>query len=523
MDRSVRARISLVLVLAVLVAVTPVVAVGRVLPTTVKSEGVVEPIVPTTVWQADEYEPDDTTATAPVLPAASYHTWHVPTEEPDQDWFKITIETSGTPLYVETMNDLALGQNHDPEIYLYDAEGSVIAYNDDKDFWCNDAGIQTVVDAGTYYVQVRPDDWNSTGSYWLYWGTGIARRIGGADRYETAVEVSRLLFSSADNANLDGSGPPNPAYAVIASGQSFADGLVGGTTASFCDAPLLLTAPNALPIDTYDELTRLFRGYFYRGMRVTDIAPTAAPSSGGGTVFVIGGSNVVSDDVVRQIEANPYVGRVIRVGGPNRYATAAMAMAHSDLCYGLNETAFVVNGLSWADTLAAGPVAAWNESALLLTAKSSVPASTTAAITDLGITNVVVVGSETVVDAAAYAELEALVGAGNVERVSGDNRYQTAYALAEWGVMNAGMSPTGMTLVSGQNFPDGMSAGPISWWTGYPLLLTRSDSLALEVEDYMDEYGPFSEISYLIGGSSAVSDAAFEDWNAFGAPWTMDR
>lgn len=515
MSNALRTRIALLTVLALVVAMTPVGAVGLTGTFAATPEGTGAGIGPTAVWPPDAYESDDSSATAKTLPSVSYHTWHIPVGAPDQDWFTFSVTAAGTPVYVETMNDVALGQNHDPEITIYNVAGNVVAGNDDKSFPTVDAGVECVLNVGNYYVRVTPDDADSSGSYWLYWGRGIGRRLSGVDRYATAVEVSKLMFSSADNANLDVMSSPNPAYAVVASGLSFADGLVGSTLASFCDGPLLLTAPGALPVVTDEEITRLFRGYFYRGgVRVTADSP-----SEGGTVFVLGSDVAVSDAVINQIESNPYVGRVIRIGGPNRYATAAMAMAKAAEVSGAGGTAFMVNGSSWADALAAAPVAASAGGVMLLTAKSSMPASTTAALADLGVTRIVVVGSDTVIDATAYADFVALVGAPNVERIGGANRYETSLMLAEWGIDQAGMNGSGMTLVSGQNFPDGLAGGPISWWTGYPLLLTYNTNLAIEVEDYVEQFKPFSQISYVLGGPSVVSTATLDAWNAFGRPF----
>ena len=414
-----------------------------------------------TVWPKDAYESDDTSGTAKVLPAASYHTFHTiasmgaaggPAFGVDQDWFKFTVTTAGTPYYIETMNDVAPGQAFDVAITIWAAGGtSPLIGNDDKGFPTNDAGLLFIAPApGTYYVCMAPDDGFGVGSYWLYWGAGLGRRIAGANRYTTAVEASRLAFSSSDNAVPD-MWMTAPDYVVVASGESFADGLTGGVLASFCDGPLLLTTPGALTPATYDEITRLFRARFYGGGMIRSGAGAQAPvGPGGGTVFVMGGPAAVSDAVVKALEANPYVGSVLRVAGANRYATAAFAMAHSDRCYGLGDTAFVVNGTAVADALAVTPVASQSGNAVLLTAKSSVPASTTAAIADMGIQNIVVVGGEGVVDATAYAALATLVPAGQIARVAGVNRYATARAVATFGIEEMGTSPGGIILCSGR-------------------------------------------------------------------------
>jgi putative cell wall-binding protein len=74
---------------------------------------------------------------------------------------------------------------------------------------------------------------------------GVAvSRVSGADRYETAVEVSKSFF---DSANL----------VVLASGAKFPDALSAGARAARFDAPLLLSPGNCLSENTNLEIERV--------------------------------------------------------------------------------------------------------------------------------------------------------------------------------------------------------------------------------------------------------------------------
>jgi len=90
-----------------------------------------------------------------------------------------------------------------------------------------------------------------------------ATRIAGQNRYETAQLVAERFF-------------PSPSVAAVASGTSFADALSGGAHALKVGAPLLLTAPTALPSSTQGYLSArkasIARGVIYGG--------SAAVSSG---------------------------------------------------------------------------------------------------------------------------------------------------------------------------------------------------------------------------------------------------
>jgi putative cell wall-binding protein len=96
------------------------------------------------------------------------------------------------------------------------------------------------------------------------------RRIAGADRYATAVDLSASTFA----ANSVGT-------VYVASGTSFPDGLSAGPVAGRQGSPLLLVPSNFLPSSVAAELRRL------------------DPKR----VIIVGGSSVVNDTVRRQIVA----------------------------------------------------------------------------------------------------------------------------------------------------------------------------------------------------------------------------
>lgn len=93
------------------------------------------------------------------------------------------------------------------------------------------------------------------------------RRIGGTDRYETSEMVADEF-------------EPGLATAYMGSGESFPDALVGAALAGYRGAPILLTGPDRLPTATQRSLARQRPG----------------------NVTVLGGKNVVADQVLREIE-----------------------------------------------------------------------------------------------------------------------------------------------------------------------------------------------------------------------------
>ncbi len=100
--------------------------------------------------------------------------------------------------------------------------------------------------------------------------SGSVTRLAGADRYATAVQVSRASYGSAGSDAV-----------FIATGSNFPDGLAGGPVAALVPGPILLVNPTRLPSVVASELDRL------------------DPAK----VFVLGGTSAVSDGVVRSIDA----------------------------------------------------------------------------------------------------------------------------------------------------------------------------------------------------------------------------
>ncbi|WP_314146546.1 cell wall-binding repeat-containing protein [uncultured Leifsonia sp.] len=162
-----------------------------------------------------------------------------------------------------------------------------------------------------------------------------------------------------------------------------------------------------------------------------------------------------------------------RLSGVDRYATS---VAISRAAYptppsaGVN-AAFVANGLSFADALAAAPAAAKLQGPLLLTAPGSLPASVQTELTRLKPATIYVAGGTGAVPDTVLRQLRALNGgAQKVLRVSGIDRYQTAIAIAKTAF------PSGTPkayLAYGLDFPDALSAGAAAGANNVPVLLVK--------------------------------------------------
>ena len=189
-------------------------------------------------------------------------------------------------------------------------------------------------------------------------------RVSGGDRYDTAA---RLALSTGQRGRT----------VYLASGASAADAVSGGALAAHEGASVLLTARDALPAASADALAAL--------------APTR--------VVVLGGVAGVGIDVEARVRAALPDAAVERVGGADRYATAA-ALARAGYPDGA-AVAYLAAGDAFADALAGGPAAGAEGAPLLLTTRTCVPAATADALAALGTQRAVVLGGPSAVGADA--------------------------------------------------------------------------------------------------------------------------
>lgn len=481
----------------------------------------------------DTYEPDDTTATAKALPEESIHSISNSTDASgnyvhDVDMFTLTAEETGTPFVIEASQvsgyfACVMGA------YETSATGELVQLDMSMGVWGLTIGNTMFFRAphpGTFYVGLEPAMLGN-GVYSLHVSKGLARRIAGEDRYETAAAVSRLTWPNADNpiaqfiGQVEDTSVIGPAGCVLARGDDFADALSGAAFAgmsatdrplsSACAMPVLLTRTDYAPAATVDEIWRLSQQRLWMSQPFT--------------VYILGGEDAISGDVEAEIEAlngdQPFNERlrVVRVAGDNRFDTAAkVASLESSTGLGTADTAFLVNGYSFADALAAAPVAAWAHGPVLMTHTASLPDETEDyLLTHPEMHYVIVAGSSSTIATSVLDEIEAAPLSREVIRIGGANRYETAAMLGSFGVEELKMNPAAFMVVSGETFPDGLAAAPMTAFNGGALLLTRADRLSEPVLEFYDSHAAHVKgyPLYVVGGSASVSDDVFDQLNEY--------
>ncbi len=309
------------------------------------------------------------------------------------------------------------------------------------------------------YDKGQPGYWEAIAS------TFGVLRLAGTDRYGTAAAVSANLLQ------------PGAGTMIVANGQGFADALGGTAAAGHLGGSLLLTTPTALPASAAKELARV----------------------GPANVIVLGGKLAVSDAVITAIKAKVPAATVTRIGGADRYATAAdLSLA---VYPGGASTVFIASGLAYPDGLAGGAEAARLGAPLLLTDPQKLSPETLTELQRLAPTTVYLLGGTVSISKTVAQAVAAAVPSAAVTRLGGADRYATAVAIS-------GLQAPGVPVVyvaAGTNFPDGLSGAAAAGELGGPLLLTMPGALPGSVAAELTRLKPRRVV--VLGGVAAVSDA----------------
>jgi len=287
-------------------------------------------------------------------------------------------------------------------------------------------------------------------------------RIAGGDRYETAAAVAERF--------------PIGREVYVASGENFPDSLAAGPAVGreVTQDPILLVTRDSIPSVTQAELRRI------------------APSQ----IIVVGGTAAVSAEVATSLQSFTR-GRVLRLAGADRYETA-IAVDQYAFEAGHGRFLQIVTGRDFPDALLAGAAGAVKEMPLLLVdGQTPLTTGQVGEIRRLAPTTITINGDTSVISAdveAQLAELAPVVRLTESVFDRGVRSYDTENAAGNWDLV----------LVTGGNFPDGLSAAGFAGLTpGRLTYLVRSDCVPRSVMSEIARLNP--QHITLIGGPAALS------------------
>lgn len=199
--------------------------------------------------------------------------------------------------------------------------------------------------------------------------------------------------------------------------------------------------------------------------------------------------------------AGPLLPMPERIGGLTQYDTAAQIAraGWSNAEQALLAVGTVGNSY---DALSAGPLAAQLDAPILLTEGDALTEVTKAALVDLHVGEVYIIGGPGVIKPTVETALQALKI--KTKRIYGEDASDTSVAVAK-----AMGKPEGVVLAGGEG-QDALSIAPVAADLGYPILYTgkeRAAALPQAVSAYLAEVKGTLKTAYIVGGTGIITDA----------------
>ncbi len=220
---------------------------------------------------------------------------------------------------------------------------------------------------------------------------------------------------------------------------------------------------------------------------------------------------------------------VDRLWGADRYETAAAVAEIYASAVGPIDTAIVASGETFADALAATPLAQVHNAPILLSPPDALHPATRSFIEMHRIDDIIIVGDADSVSVEAENMLAGLIS-GKLERLEGADRYRTVVAIAreidadQIGSFCGDGRRTAL-LATGEEFADALALSPLAFSGPHPVLLTTPDELHAAVGEFVGDYA--IEQVLIAGGPAAVADSVEAELSALDVRvqrlWGQDR
>jgi spore germination protein YaaH/putative cell wall-binding protein len=287
-------------------------------------------------------------------------------------------------------------------------------------------------------------------------------RIYGTTLYDTAVEISKKGWDQASSA-------------VLATGGNFPDALTGSVLAHKVNGPLLLTESDHLNPAVLSELKRL----------------------GTQKVYLLGGTVALSSSVEQSLNDQGIT--TTRLAGTDQYGTAA---AIASAAAPASSQAFLVNGEHFPDALSISSYAAAQGIPILLTRSDSLPPETAAALSQMGVQQVTLIGGKAVINDSVEAQLGKLSQPVTVTtRLAGYDQYETNTIVLNQLPFNSSQ----VYVATGENFPDALAGASLAAKTNSPIFLFPPGQLASYTTSYLSQKRSSGTTFTILGGWGVIN------------------
>ena len=218
-----------------------------------------------------------------------------------------------------------------------------------------------------------------------------------------------------------------------------------------------------------------------------------------------------------------------RLSGADRYETAAEIAEEYAAAAGAIDTVIVASGETFADALAATPLARVRNAPILLSAPDELHEATRSFIERHRVDDIIIAGGATAISDDVEAALAGLIS-GRLTRLEGADRYLTVVGIAreidadEIGEYCGDGHRTAL-LATGEKFADALALAPLAFSGPHPVLLSEPDRLPASVRNYFVDYA--IEQVVIAGGTAAIADSVEAEISDLGIRverlWGRDR
>ncbi|MDR3584709.1 MAG: cell wall-binding repeat-containing protein [Desulfosporosinus sp.] len=303
--------------------------------------------------------------------------------------------------------------------------------------------------------------------------SGIPERIGGMNRYDTAVQIAKVYFTAGTDT------------VILARGDISADALTAVPLARHDNAPLLLTESGQIPAEVLKEIQDL----------------------GAKKVILMGGTAAISQNVADTLIANISGIALQRIAGTDRYDTAYQT---AKLLGSQGEAVLVSSSdNAYPDALSVSSWAAYHKVPILYVdpnGGNQLPQATAQALKEFNVQRTTLVGGTGVLPQALESILPDPV------RYAGDDRFATNVQVLKALQPN----PVHIFVASGNDFADALAGAVVAGQSNSWLLLKGANGgsvngLTLEQQNLLQNTKGSILDLHVFGGTAAVPDSTLTE------------
>jgi len=297
-----------------------------------------------------------------------------------------------------------------------------------------------------------------------------AQRLGGVDRYETAVKISQAGWA---NDSSD--------FAILSAGMddNLVDSLTAAPLAHYKKAPILLTEGNTLNPFTEQELQRL-------GVK---------------TVYVTSGTGVITQAVLDKLKEMDI--QIVSLGGRDRFETSLNIAKE----LGSFNKVFVSTAYNNADALSAASIAASQGIPIILSDVAQIPQIVNEYLNTKQIEESYVLGGEGALSATVKQNLP------NPKRLGGTDRFETNVKIID--AFRSVLENGKIYLASGNdlNLVDALAGSSLAANTSSMIILIDNQALPVGTRDFIKKnmFPIVPSDLVALGGASVVPEQVIND------------